>query len=236
MSDLKVFVTAPHPCSYLADREAVTLFLDPDAVVDKSLYSQLSDIGFRRSGENVYRPHCVDCNQCQASRINAKKFIPSRSQKRIANKNKDLVVEKLTSIDNDRCYELYSRYINSRHRDGDMYPATRQQYRSFLSAQWGITAYLGFYLEHKLVAVAVIDEMDTGMAAVYTFFCPDQTKRSLGVFAVLKQIELVKSTPQPFVYLGYYIKDCEKMSYKSNYYPLEVLRCGRWVELIATDA
>ncbi|ROS04562.1 arginine-tRNA-protein transferase [Sinobacterium caligoides] len=235
MADLKVYATSPHPCSYLADKEAVTLFLDPNAEVDKSLYSQLSDIGFRRSGDNVYRPHCQNCNECQAARIDVNKFTPTRSQKRVIKQNQDLSIEMIDTINTEECYQLYEQYINQRHADGDMYPASEEQYRSFLSDQWGITRYLAFRLHGELIAIAVIDELKSGLAAVYTFYSPTEQRRSLGSLAVLKQIEAAKNSELQYVYLGYYIEECQKMSYKRHFHPLEVLHDGAWRELITSN-
>lgn len=231
ISNLKVYATHPHPCSYLEDQQATTLFVDPETRIDAKTYSQLANMGFRRSGPHIYRPHCDSCNACIAARVPVKTFKPSRRQRKIINRNQDLRVEEIIDIDTPQCYQLYERYISERHADGDMHPATLEQYLSFLTDDMGITKYYGFMLAEQLIAVAVTDIMETGLSAIYTFFDPDFDRRSLGVYGVLWQIEHSKQLGLPYVYLGYWIKACRKMSYKTDYRPLQLLINNRWLSL-----
>jgi leucyl-tRNA---protein transferase len=231
LSNLKVYATHPHKCSYLEGREATTLFVDPDTKIDQHAYSQLADIGFRRSGAHVYRPHCQGCNACVPARIPVDKFKLKRSQRRIWNRNQDLHITRVEDITTDEYYGLYERYICERHIDGDMYPPSREQYQTFLSDEIGVTEFYCFRDKGKPVAVAVIDTMDNGLSAIYTFFDPSYERRSLGSFAILWQIEQTKKLGLSYVYLGYWIKNCRKMSYKISYRPLELFIDGRWLVL-----
>ena len=231
LSNLKVFATHPHQCSYLGEEEATTLFIDPNASVDARLYSQLSEIGFRRSGSYLYRPHCRQCSACVPARVPVEDFNPNRQQRRILKINSDLVARKQDDISANEYYALYTRYIDGRHRDGDMYPPSRDQYNSFLTSEWGVTRYYTFREGRRLVAVAVVDEMENGLSAVYTFYDPAETKRGLGTYAILWQVEEARRLGLPAVYLGYWIKDCRKMAYKVNFRPLELYLHGRWVAL-----
>ena len=231
ISKLKIFATYPHDCSYLDDREATTLFVDPTADIDGSAYARLTEIGFRRSGTHIYRPHCGSCRACVPARIPVALFEPGRRFRRILRRNQDLEVRCITSIDEDQYYELYARYINSRHQDGDMYPPSREQYDSFLSCDWQSTRFYELSYEGQPIAVMVLDEMENGVSAVYTFFDPQYPSRSLGVFAILWQIEHTRTLNLPALYLGYWIKDCSKMSYKTQYRPLELYVNDEWVLL-----
>lgn len=228
LSDIKLFATHPHECSYLPDREATTVFIDPEETVDKQLYQHLSSMGFRRSGAHVYRPHCQNCDSCIPVRIPVNLFLPNRRQKRCLKANKSVELRITEHIDTDEHYSLYEDYINARHKDGDMYPATRAQYDGFLTSEWGITQFIELRLEEKLIGVMVCDQLNDGLSAVYTFFDPNYPKRSLGVFAILSQIELAKSLNLKYLYLGYWIKESPKMAYKSEYRPLELLVEKRW--------
>ncbi len=229
LSNLRVFATHPHVCSYLPDQQATTLFIDPAARIDALVYGQLSEMGFRRSGPHLYRPHCAHCNACVPARVPVDSFQRNRQQRRIWARNQDLQVVDRTSIDGDEFYQLYARYIEGRHRDGDMYPPSRQQFDSFLTREWEITRYFCFYEAGRLIAVAVVDVMQNGLSAIYTFYDPDLAQRSLGVFAVLWQIEQARAQQLPHVYLGYWIKECRKMSYKVGYRPIELLIGGKWL-------
>lgn len=206
------------------------MFVDPSYPIDKNLYSQLSERGFRRSGAHVYRPHCADCNACVPARIPVAEFKMNRKQRRCWKSNSDLTINCISSIDTDEHYDLYARYIEQRHSDGDMFPPSKEQFRSFLSSEWQVTEYLELRKGEQLLMVAVCDRLQNGYSAVYTFFEPSETKRSLGSLAILWQIELAKHYELPHVYLGYWIKECNKMNYKTQYRPLELLINGFWLK------
>ncbi|QCF25667.1 arginyltransferase [Hydrocarboniclastica marina] len=238
MSSLKTlifFATPEHECSYLRDREATTMFVDPRAKVDKRLYSQLTTLGFRRSGSHYYRPHCNGCNACVAVRIPTERFEANRNQKRVLRTNADLQLQLVPVHYRDEYYCLYDRYITQRHQDGDMYPPSREQFTSFL-VEGAIDS---FFLEMRhrdqtLLGLAVVDILDDGFSAIYTLFDPGVEDRSLGTMAVLWQIEEARQRGLPFVYLGYWIRECRKMNYKSRFKPLQHLHQGQWVDLVET--
>ena len=232
LRDLKVYTTYPHSCSYLPEQEATTLFVDPRQPVDQHLYSNLSVLGFRRSGNHIYRPHCGDCQACIPARIPAQEFAPNRTQRRTQRRNADLVVDRTDNIRDQAAFDLYRRYIEQRHADGDMYPPDRDQYESFLDNAWDCTRYYRFYDAGKLVAISVVDELLDGLSAIYTFFDPVEERRSLGRHAILWQVEMAREMQLEYVYLGYWIKDCQKMAYKSEFRPLEVYLNGRWSTLL----
>lgn len=218
-----------HSCSYLPDQDASNLFVDPSQVLDAEAFSLLSSFGFRRSGDYVYRPRCSRCSACIPVRVNTAEFTPSRSQRRCSNRNSDLKLTIEKDIDRDEFYRLYENYIEQRHRDGEMHPPSRKQYRSFLNDAWGITDYLCYRDQSgKLVSVTVTDKLNDGLSAMYSFFDPHQNRRSLGVFNILQQIYLCKDRQLPYLYLGYWIKDSKKMRYKSEYQPLELLVNNHW--------
>lgn len=231
LAHLKFYATQPHACSYLPEQRATTLFLDPQLPIDISTYSQLSELGFRRSGDHLYRPHCQTCSACTASRIAVDAFQPNSQQKRIIKRNDDLQVMARAPVLTDEIYQLYARYIEARHQDGDMYPPSREQFSSFLVRNWPFSQFYEFRLEGRLLAVAVTDHMLNGLSAVYTFYDPEQTRRSLGRYAILWQIGEARRLELEALYLGYWIKECRKMSYKTEYRPLELLVNQRWVRL-----
>ncbi len=234
LRDIRVYTTFPHACSYLEGEEATTLFVDPRQTISPELYSYLSQMGFRRSGDHVYRPHCARCKACMPSRVPVGEFERSRSQSRVWKRNQDLVMRESDSIFDDEAWDLYSRYIEARHSDGDMYPPDHEQFKSFLNNGLGCTRYFRFYLpdaetgDERLVMIMVADQMLDGLSAIYTFYDPTEEHRSPGTFAVLYQIELCRTADLPFVYLGYWIQNCGKMNYKARYRPLELLQGGAW--------
>jgi arginine-tRNA-protein transferase len=226
------YLTPAHPCSYLPGREAQTLFLDPRDTINQALYQGLAEHGFRRSGGHLYRPHCKDCQACIPTRIPVERFEPRRNQRRVASKNEDLDIRFEPAIFSGRYYALYERYIHGRHQDGDMYPPTSDQFRSFLLSQWSNSVFLNCYLDGELVSVAVTDQQPTGLSAIYTFFDPALNERSLGTFSILKQIEHCRALGIPHLYLGYWIRESRKMRYKIDYRPVELFMDGRWTTLL----
>ncbi|WP_422133691.1 arginyltransferase [Endozoicomonas sp. ALD040] len=232
LKDLKFYATQPHNCSYLEDKQAITLFMDPDKDLDPALYRHLADIGFRRSGRHVYRPHCQGCNACIPARVVAKSFEPRRKHRKLLKKNRDILVTRSEAEYDEETYQLYKKYISIQHRDGDMYPPSMEQFQSFLVGCPEFCCYYKFWLDEKLVAVAVTDELSNGLSAIYTFYDPEVSKtRSLGSYCILWQIEEAKKLGLKHLHLGYWIKDCKKMSYKIQYRPLEVYVNNRWVTL-----
>jgi len=225
------FASAEHSCSYLPGEDALTLFADPHARMTPHLYSVLSDLGFRRSGEYVYTPRCPRCHACLPARLPVQAFNPDRSQRRNQALNNDLQVQVLPAEFREEHFELYQRYIHSRHPEGSMANPEREQYNRFFSSSWSDTRYVEFSLDGRPLAVAVVDLLDGGLSAVYTFFEPAEHKRGLGVFAVLWMIEECKRRELPYLYLGYLIHESPKMAYKARYHPLEVFRNGNWQPL-----
>ncbi len=228
---LQFFQTSPHPCSYLDDQEARTIFVDPAVPVTTALYSRLVTAGFRRSGAHLYRPACDHCQACLSCRIRVPEFRFNKRFSRCWRHNTDVRAITLAHLDAPEFYSLYARYILARHAGGDMHPPNPEQYQAFIETKTESCQYQGFYVQDTLVAVAVMDILDHGVSAMYSFYDPALASRSLGTYLILWQIELAKSKGLPYVYLGYWIRECAKMRYKTDFRPLELLINDRWVVL-----
>ncbi len=232
MKDIQYYITPPHQCSYIEGRAARMVFLDPVKRIDTITLSELSRQGFRRSGDFVYRPECNHCRQCLSARIDVHAFTLNSSQKKALRVNRDLrMVTRATSHATDVHYQLYARYIEQRHADGDMYPPTREQFEKFLVDSCTDSFFLEVWQADQLKVVATCDYLDDGISAVYTFFDPNLSKRSLGTFAILQQIEWAKAHHLPYVYLGYWVPNAPKMKYKAQFSGLEVLLHNHWTAL-----
>lgn len=225
---LRFFVTPLHTCSYFSDRQAVTLVVDPATRLDSTQYSELSGLGFRRSGDHVYRPHCPSCRDCIPIRLEVERFKPNRSQRRIWRRNENLqIITKPASFD-DEHYALYRQYIQARHPAGGMDNDDPQQYRHFIQADWCSTQLFELREADELLVVAVTDELINGLSAVYTFFDPFKPTRSLGTYAILRQIEECRQRGLKWLYMGYWIPDSPKMQYKSGFRPFEYFDGQKW--------
>jgi arginine-tRNA-protein transferase len=231
LRQLPLYLSPPHACSYLPERLSSTLFVDPDAMMDMASYSELLHYGFRRSGSLVYAPRCEHCRQCVSVRVPVRDFSPRRIHRRILRRNHAVTMEERPAEFDPEMYALYQRYTRARHEDGEMANATPEDYLSFLTADWSATRFLAFRLAGRLVAVAVTDQAEDGLSAVYTFFDPELASRSLGTTAILEQIGLARRLGLPYLYLGYWIRDSRKMAYKIGFRPIELWRDGRWQRL-----
>ncbi len=229
LQTLVFYATPEHDCSYLPGEKATTMFLDPKALVTTDIYTQLSRFGFRRSGNHFYRPHCNHCKACIPIRLPVESFRSSRSQRRVMKRNAGVNYQIMAPDFHEDHYLLYEKYICERHRDGDMYPPSREQYRSFLVEGHASTRFVEFSIEGRLYAVAVVDVLIDGISAIYTFFDPELEKLSPGTFAVLWQLQYASEQKLPYIYLGYFIKNCQKMSYKNQFHPFEALINDQWL-------
>ncbi|AOA59096.1 arginyltransferase [Acinetobacter larvae] len=229
LNDLQYYITPPHDCSYLNNKSSRMVFLDPAHRINVLTLSELSRLGFRRSGDFVYRPECHLCRQCLSCRVPVNDFQMNSRQKKAWKRNRDLTIRHVsTQAATQQHYQLYHRYICERHADGDMYPPSYDQFEKFLIHSCTDSFFLEFWLEDRLLAVSTCDVLDDGVSAVYTFFDPDENHRSLGVYAVLQQIEYVKQQNLDYVYLGYWVPHSKKMNYKTDYHPIELLLDGQW--------
>ena len=233
LSEISFFTTPTHDCSYLEGKQAITLFADPLIKIDKDMYSALSVVGFRRSGKHIYRPYCQNCAACIPVRIPVAQFTEKRKHRRARKVNETLTVTKHSPRITEENFSLYEKYIAERHSDGDMYPASRDQFQSFLVDGRAEASFYEFRNSGRLLAVAVADELNDGLSAIYTFFDTEERSRALGVFSILWLVEEAQNQNLEFLYLGYWIKQCQKMNYKMEYKPIELYVNNSWVAIDA---
>ncbi len=228
LSSIQLYLTAPYPCSYLPDLEARSQVATPSFLITAHIYSELVRHGFRRSGSFTYRPRCDTCRQCVPARVVVTDFKPTRSQRRSWKQHKGLQITLHPLQDKAEYFELYRRYQQTRHAEGGMNDDDPEQYRNFLLQSHVDTLLVEFREHDVLRMVSIIDVLEDGLSAVYTFYDPDLPHSSFGTFNVLWQIELCRKLELPYLYLGYWIKASRKMDYKSNFQPLQGLLDNTW--------
>ncbi|ASM54285.1 MULTISPECIES: arginyltransferase [Pseudoalteromonas] len=218
-------------CSYLPNRqEQLLVILDPSCYSSDKFESLLA-LGFRRSGNQIYRPHCPTCSACSSVRVLAQEFIETKSHKRKLNKAKTRFEVKYSNQERPQYYALYSKYISLRHQDGSMYPPDKTQFQSFLLCSWLNITFIELWDQDNLVAVAVTDCMDKAISAIYTFFDPDYEQYSLGTVMILQQLIFAKAQNKHYVYLGYQIDECPKMNYKTQFLPAQKQVKDQWLTI-----
>jgi len=230
-ASLHFYATPAEACPYLPERQMVSVFADPRADMDMGLYGRLAQLGFRRSGRHVYRHQCPACQACVPLRVPVVGFKANRNQRRVLRRNADLDVTLVKATPREEHFELYRRYVDTRHAGGGMDDPSPEDYWRFIDSGWADTDLVEFRLQGRLLCVAVCDRLPDGLSAVYTFFDPGAAARSLGTHAVLWQISEARRLGLPYAYLGYWIAESEKMAYKASFRPVQGLREGDWETL-----
>jgi arginine-tRNA-protein transferase len=244
-SPIHFYATAPYSCSYLPERTARSQVAlakvietpghppenDPNPDLGAAYSTLLVQHGFRRSGTFIYRPHCDDCHACVPVRLPVARFIPDRSQRRALQRHANLAVRICPPVFSEEHFLLYQRYLHMRHPQGGMDEESREQYQQFLLQSPVETSFIEFREGNVLCMVSVIDSLEDGLSSVYTFFDPELPRASLGTYAILWQIEACRQAHLPYLYLGYWIKEIQKMAYKTRFSPIEGYREGHWREI-----
>jgi arginine-tRNA-protein transferase len=230
------FATAPVPCPYIfgqAERKLVVELAGRDAAI---FYDDLSRAGFRRSHRFAYRPACRLCSACVPVRIAVGRFADSRSTRRVRNLNRPLGGGLVAPRANLEQFRLFEAYQHSRHRDSDMASMSYADYRSMVEDTTVRTAIAEFRQpDGELVAVSLVDRLDDGLSAVYSFYDPTRDRQSLGTWSILWLVEECRRLGLPYVYLGYWIAESPKMAYKARFPALERLVGAGWIPFAAAD-
>jgi arginine-tRNA-protein transferase len=230
------YVTAPQPCPYLPGRMERKLFTALQGDQAGLLNDSLSKQGFRRSQNVLYRPSCADCTACMSARIRVADFKPSRSQRRTLSRNGSLRRDATSPWATEDQYELFRKYLDSRHADGGMADMDIFEFAAMIE-ETPVRSRLIEYSDsgedgsRDLVAVCLTDVLDDGVSMVYSFYDPDRQKLSLGTHIILDHIEIARDADLPYVYLGYWVPGSSKMGYKAGFSALEIYKGGKWVDI-----
>ena len=228
------YLTAPSPCPYLAGKEERKVFTHLVGERAPELNNILTQGGFRRSQSIAYRPACENCRACVSVRVLVADFRPSASQQRVLRANADIVGDAAPNKPSGEQYALFRRYLDSRHPDGGMADMSMLDYSMMIEdshIDTSLTEYRCGSPAGRLVGACLTDRLADGLSLVYSFYAPDEAKRSLGAFMILDAIARARQLDLPHVYLGYWIEGSRKMAYKAAYLPQERLGLNGWVRV-----
>lgn len=221
--------SAPMTCPYLPGRMEQQLFTELSGPAAQSVFERLGEAGFRRSHHIMYRPVCTRCDSCIPVRVVASDFDFTRSWRRILNKNDDLDAVDVGARVSEEQFDLFRRYVESRHGDGDMANMSARDYVNLVTASPVETGLVEFRKpDGSLVAACLMDRLRDGFSAVYSFFDPAENSRSLGSYMILWLVQEARRLGLRHVYLGFWIADSQKMAYKRRFSPLEAFGPTGW--------
>jgi len=220
------FLTAPTACPYLPGMQERKLFTHLSGRRASAMHHLLSDHGFRRSQNLIYRPACEGCSACRSVRIVAGQFTPNKRFRRNLSRNSDLIATRKPARATAEQYDLFKRYLRERHAGGGMTQMSAADYEYMIEdtpVQSMVVEYRhGTQPDSQLIGVALTDQMPDGLSMVYSFYDPALAARGLGNFMILEHIERVRSMGMAYVYLGYWVEASPKMAYKAAFQPMQV--------------
>lgn len=217
------------PCPYLRGKVARMPLRLPLGGVTAAVTDELLALGFRRTGEFVYRAECPACRECQPTRVDVSAFHWTKSFRRVLRRG-DRQLEAAwgePQADQDRV-ALFNQHRQQRGLEVHDEQVDLEAYRSFLVDTCLRTDELAIRRDGQLVAVAIIDVGDQSLSAVYTFFDPASARLSLGTYAILKQIQRAERESRRYVYLGMHVAANPHLNYKARFLPQQRLIRGRW--------
>jgi arginyl-tRNA--protein-N-Asp/Glu arginylyltransferase len=233
------YLTAPSPCPYLANREERKVFTHLVGERAPELNDLLTHGGFRRSQSIAYRPACEGCRACVSVRVLVDDFQPSRSMRRILQRNADMIGEMRIAVPTSEQYSVFRSYLDARHREGGMADMTVLDYAMMVEDSHvetriveyrarGPDSFINGRGSGDLLAVGLTDVLVDGLSMVYSFFETELRDRSLGTFMILDHIARARRMGLPYVYLGYWVEGSRKMDYKARFLPQERLAPDGW--------
>ena len=224
--------TRRYPCSYLPGQLARSrIVITDETIPDSNIYAQLIQQGYRRSGGLIYRPDCDFCQACIPVRIPVEQFSPDRTQRRAWKRHQHLQAARYPLHFNPVHFALYQRYQKSRHANSSMAQDDkngREQYCNFLLKSTVDSFLVTFHEDNRLRMISIIDRLPDGLSSVYTFFDPEVPGSSYGTYNILWQANQCHTNRLPYLYLGYWIENSQKMCYKANFQPLQLLIENQW--------
>jgi len=208
-------------CPYLIDRQAQLSF--GVVVPDGATFDRLMEQGYRRLGFLFYLPACPGgCRECRPIKVGLAGFSPSKSQRRLLRRYGDRYqVEEVLPAYDDEHFGIYERH--ALHVSASNGPCTPATYRTAFVDTCVQTHVFEYRIDSQLVAVSILDEGELTVSSVYAFWEPRYRECSPGTFSALWEMQWARQRAKQYYHIGYWIRDCERMSYKSRFRPHQLM-------------
>jgi arginine-tRNA-protein transferase len=220
MQILKEFILEDS-CSYL-ENKTQTMHYKAIENATMQVNQNLIERGYRRFGKMYFRPICHSCQECQSIKIDVNNYNFSKSAKRVIKKASHIQIHVQKPNLSQEHLNLFKKYhLYMKDKKGWKYNETdaNHYYSSFVDGSYNYGYEVLYFDEEKLIGVDLIDILDDGISSIYFYYDPSYANLSLGKLSLYKQIEFAKNLNKPWIYLGYYVKECPSLSYKASYKP-----------------
>ncbi len=222
--------TAEDKCSYLDDKTQTTQY----KIIENCSTTHCADLierGWRRFGHMFFRPICPECHVCESFKIDVNNYLFSKSERRVMRKNEDIKIivqhPQVTSTHLE-LFEKYHLHMKDKRDWAHEKVTPRHYYMSFVHGHGEFGFEVLYFLEDRLIGVDLIDILPEGISSIYFYYDPDFSNRSLGTYSMLKQIQMAQDEDLKWIYMGYYVRGCQSLEYKSRYQPYQVLQGRPW--------
>jgi arginine-tRNA-protein transferase len=212
------------PCPYLPDLTATTDYRILKEVSPHE-HERLLELGWRRFGQQYFRPECVGCSACVSLRVPLATFQPTKSQRRARRKCTHWRVEVSSPRVTDERLELFAAWHAMREDTRRWKPnaLSAKEYAATFCAPHPCAREMVYFDGDRLVAVGLIDVTPRAASSVYFYYHPDVAAYSPGVASVLCEAEWARQQGCVHLYLGYRVLGCPSTEYKAHYRPHELL-------------
>lgn len=217
---------SPVACPYLPERQFVQdYFFAID--LDEHEFGVLLASGWRRFGTFFFRPACPGCRQCIPLRVDAGELEPTRSQRKVLSRGKDIQMEGVPPRPSDEAWNVYEAH--SRGQFGKA-PVREEFEKTFFD-----TAVPALQTEYRLdgilIGLGFLDIADNGFSSAYFAFDPAYSRYSPGTLSILRESTLAGFNHRQWYYLGFWVPGCESMAYKARFSPHQLYdwESGLWI-------
>ena len=208
-------------CSYIEGHRQTTHYKIIEQCSSRQC-EELIERGWRRFGTMFFRPICKECTACESIKIDAANYVFSKSAKRTLRQNshfRTVIQRPSVSREHLTLFQKYHDFMEIKRGWENQPVNARNYYLSFVDGYNEFGYEVLYYDGDKLIGVDLVDLLDDGISSIYFYYDPDYASHSLGRYSLYRQIIYAQEHNLSWIYLGYYVEECQSLSYKKAYTP-----------------